>query len=93
MPRYKPSLGDIEIQTPHRSFSIWFREELVNMQAWNPNVVFSTGNIFRFINEDKKELWRILVGQNSIRVKSQEPVVYLRHGLRIMMGSGRIELF
>ena len=92
MPKYKPSLGDIEIKRPHSKFPFYVREELKNLQEWNPKVIFNTGNIWRFINTDGKELWRILIGTHGIRVKSKEPVVYLGGGFRIMMGSARIEI-
>lgn len=91
MPKLKPSLGEIYIKTPHNSFSAWFREELVNHQAWNPDVISSIGNVFLH-KENGKELWRILVMPAGIRVRSKEPVVYLRKGIKIFMGSGKLEI-
>jgi hypothetical protein len=91
MPKYKTSKGEIEIKRPHPEFPNYVRQELRNLQEWNPNVIFNTGNIWRFYSEGK-ELWRILIGTHGIRVRSMEPVVYFGHGFKIMMGSGRIEI-
>lgn len=93
MPKYKPSLGDIEIKRPHKEFPAYVREELLNLQQWNPRLIFNQGNIWIFKTPEGKELWRILIGPYGIRVKSKEPVVYLGHGFKIMMGSARIEIF
>ena len=92
MPKYKTSLGDIEIKRAHPEFPLYVREELINLQQWNPRNIFNQGNIWVFHNQNGKELWRILIGIHGIRVKSKEPVVYLGHGFKIMMGSARIEI-
>ena len=92
MPKYKTSLGDIEIKRPSPSFPAYIRQELILLQEWNPRNIFNQGNIWIFNTKEGKELWRILIGTHGIRVKSKEPVVYLGQGLRIMMGSSRIEI-
>lgn len=92
MPKYKPSLGDITITTPHPSFANYIREELENHRVWNPKYIARIGNIFVFKPTATTELWRIQVTTNGIRVRSKEPVVYLRHGIKIFMGSSRIEI-
>ena len=87
MPKYKPSLGKITIATPHKEFSAYIRQELLNTCEWNPGWITTDGRT-RFACKQ----WTITVLATKIIVESKEPVVYLRRGFKILMGSGKLEL-
>lgn len=89
MPSYKPSLGTITIFTPFPSFGEWMIEELENFRRWNPELIERRGNTFGFVGDVQ---WAIRVQRNKIICVSNQPVVYLRHGVRILMGSGKLEI-
>ena len=87
MPKYKTSKGKITIATPHKEFSEYIRAELLCSREWNPSWIKTDGRT-RF----QTPQWTITVLATKIVVESKEPVVYLRHGFRILMGSGKLEI-
>lgn len=92
MPKYKQSLGTIEIKTPEPAFRDYIKAELLNLKAWNPKLITKLGNTFHFISPSKGKLWTIELTKTGFKATSQEPVIYLRHGIKIFMGSSRIEI-
>ena len=87
MPKYKKSLGKVTIATPHKEFSEYVRQELLNTCDWNPGWITTD-----YRTHFKTPQWTITVLAPKILVESQEPVVHLRKGFRILMGSGKLEL-
>ncbi len=93
MPKIKASLGEIEIKTPEPAFREWFKAELISHKAWNPSLIHTfDGTTYFFKYQDKPILWKITLLPTGIRVSSLEKIVYLRHGIKIYMGSSRIEI-
>lgn len=102
MPRLKPSPGKIQLQTPIMDeFQRWLCYELVNAKDWNKHLIegglrdgqgWSFSLILRNSEDSAKKLWTITYKGREIHVTSDEPVVEIRKGLRILMGSGRLEL-
>ena len=88
MPSYKKSLGIIEIRTPEtKAFHDYIVAELRNLMAWNKEYIKFDGKSFTF-----KNLWKITPTRTGFIAESKEPVIYLRHGVKIFMGSSRIEI-
>jgi hypothetical protein len=92
MPRYKQSLGRIKIATPQKAFVYWMREELEEHMRWNPMYVVRYGRDEYSHSYKGTMLWKIILHERAIEVVSQEPVVYLRRGIKIFMGSSRMEV-
>ncbi len=93
MPRYKPSPGTITLGTPiSDEFQRWLMYELVNHSQWNPAQceVELTARGW----EARTKWWKISWDKHvkRVTVQSDEPVVYIGKGLRIMMGSAKLEL-
>lgn len=92
MAKYKKSLGTVKIITPEPAFRDYIRAELLNFKAWNPEFVKEVkDNVFIFQNKDEI-LWKIELIRTGFIICSLQPVVYLRHGIKIFMGSSRIEI-
>ncbi len=93
MPKYKPSLGEITITTPHQSMKNYLIDELENTRQWNPQYITRLGNKFLFRSKATyNPLWLIEITETGLRCKSDQPIVSLRKGFRILMGSGKLEL-
>ena len=88
MPKLKASLGRITIASPMgTNFVGWLKQEVVNFYEWNPKLG-EWADADTFVTQ----LFRIEFKRNSIVVTSAEPRVWLRSGLCINMGHGRIEV-
>lgn len=88
MPKYKPSKGKIGFKTVYpEEFVAWFRKELNNFTEWNPLSVKKNGDNIYITKQ-----WKITLSNNFIKIESEEPIVYIRKGLKILMGSGRMEI-
>ncbi len=88
MPKLKPSLGQIEIASPMGThFVSWFKQEVVNFYEWNPSIgSWPSANVF------KTKYATIEFKKNTVVVISALPRVWLRQGMCINMGHGRIEI-
>jgi hypothetical protein len=93
MPKLKASPGRITLQTPLQDeFQRWLCYELENCKAWNSGQV--TGGMVG-LRQWKYELpghWTISWSGGPIFINSTDPIVFIRKGLQIRMGQGRLEL-
>lgn len=90
MPKRKISKGEVIIASPSHAFTDWFRAELNNFRDWNPGVC--QWDRKQFVITYNTVITTITFAPRKIIVKSALPVVWLRQGLAINMGHGRIEV-
>jgi hypothetical protein len=92
MPKLKPSPGKVELQSPIMDeFQRWLCYELVNYKEWNHDLIeggMKGAHRWSF----KTKWWIISFDGRRVIVESEQPIVSLRKGLLIRMGSGRLEL-
>jgi len=98
MPRYKASQGRFTVQTVFpEEFCRWLNYELFNSVQWNPESMRNSSPAhqqYECVNKAGKTLWRIVLtpyGFNKgATFISNEPIIYIRKGLIVKMGSGEV---
>ena len=88
MPKYKPSLGQVEFTTVFPAeFRTYLEKEVKNFYEWNRAYCLKVGRVYIF-----RKLWKITFMERKVIVISREPKVWLGKGLSISMGNAEIKI-
>lgn len=96
MPRYRKSPGRIRIETPvTEELQRYLFYELVNTRHWNHDIKHKIAGANRWTFETKQ--WKISLhphaspsGFMALVIESEQPRVWIRHGLYFEMGNARL---